>query len=153
MKFWLKILDSYVKCKQGFKLSIGNPVCKQTREYEVLDLNLTSPIKFYISACTCGPMGCICHPFSLKAAQGKRRDKGTHKDDASTKTDKKEQTATKRETICKCGALGCGCAPLPGEETKRDDVPATSPHPVDVAIGWPFGYGPSFGWGPGPGVG
>ena len=97
----------------------------------------------------------MCHPNSLKAAQGKRRDKGTHKDEAGAKMDKKEQTGTKRATICKCGALGCGCAPLPGEETgsKRDDAPATSPHPVDVAIGWPFGYGPSFGWGPGPGYG
>ena len=138
---------------RGLSSLIGNAVCKQTREMS--DLTLTSPTKFYFSACTCGPMGCICHPLSLKAAQGKRRDKGTHKDNASTKSDKKEQTGTKRETICKCGALGCGCAPQPGEETetKRDDVAATSPHPVDVAIGWPFGYGPSFGWGTGPGVG
>jgi hypothetical protein len=98
-------------------------------------------------------MGCICHPFSLKAAKGRRRDKGTHKVTGSTKMDRKEQTASKRGTICKCGALGCGCAPLPDEETgaKREDVPATSPHPVDLAVGWPFGYGPSFGWGPGVG--
>ena len=107
-------------------------------------------IKFYFLACSCGPMGCICHPLSLKSAKGKRRNKGTHGDSVGKKMDKKEQTASKRATICKCGAMGCGCAPIPGEETgaKREDAPATSPHPIDLAVGWPFGYGPSFGWGP-----
>ncbi len=110
-------------------------------------------MKFDFPACSCGPLGCICHPFSLKSAKGKRRNKGTHGISGSAKMHKKEETASKRGTICKCGALGCGCAPLPGEETgaKREDAPATSPHPIDVAIGWPFGYGPRFGWGPGVG--
>lgn len=100
---------------------------------------------FDFSACSCGPMGCVCHPFSLKNLDaGKKRSK------SMVKMVRKEQTASKRGSICKCGALGCGCAPLPDEDTgfKRDDSSPTSPHPVDLAIGWPFGYGPTFGWVP-----
>lgn len=93
----------------------------------------------------------MCHPFpnNVKIKRGSKR---RHKVHRATKKDSKEQTGSKRTSVCKCGALGCGCAPIPGEETayKREDVP-TSPQPIDLAIGWPFGYGPSFGWGLGIG--
>ena len=94
----------------------------------------------------------MCHPFPGNV-KGKRRNEETHKVHSAKRKDVKEQPGLNRASICKCGALGCGCVPLPDEKagSKREDAPATSPHPVDLAIGWPFGYGPSFGWGPGVG--
>ena len=91
----------------------------------------------------------MCNPLPNNVSGKRRIRKEKHKHIKGTKRD---QEGSKKTTICKCGPMGCGCAPVPEKPDvtafRKEDVP-TSPHPVDLAIGWPFGYGPSFGWGPG----